>query len=62
MYLDDMLVMAQSGEELQRQLRQITSLLELLGFVVNKEKSQLIPTQAIHYLGFLVDSREMKIK
>ena len=62
MYLDDVLVMAQSREELQSQLLQITSLLELLGFVVNREKSQLLPTQVIQYLGFLVDSREMKIK
>ena len=35
MYLDDMLVMAQSREELENHLSQITSLLELLGFVVN---------------------------
>ena len=61
MYLDDMLVMAQSREELEKQLQQITSLLELLGFVVNREKSKLVPTQLIQYLGFLVDSRVMKI-
>ena len=41
---------------------QITSLLELLGFVVNREKSQLLPAQVIHYLGFMVDSKEMKIR
>jgi len=40
MYLDDMLVMAQSKMELERQLTQITSLLENLGFVVNWEKSR----------------------
>jgi len=45
MYLDDMLVMAQSRKELQSQLFQITALLELLGFVINKEKSQLLPTR-----------------
>ena len=62
MYLDDMLVMSQSREELGRQLAQITSLLESLGFVVNKDKSQLLPVQTIQYLGFLVNSREMKIR
>jgi len=58
MYLDDMLVMAQSKMELESQLAQITS---LLGFVINWEKSQLLPTQMIQYLGFLIDSQEMKI-
>ena len=61
MYLDDMLVMAQSREELESHLAQI-SLLELLGFVVNWEKSQLIPAQVTHCLGFIVDSKEMKIR
>ena len=62
MYLDDMPVMSQSREELGRQLAQIASLLESLGFVVNKDKSQLLPVQTIQYLGFLVNSREMKIR
>jgi len=62
MYLDDMLVMAQSREELENHLSQITSLLELLGFVVNREKSQLVPAQICHYLGFIIDSKEMKIR
>ena len=62
MYLDDMLVMAQYKEELEGHLSQITSLLEDLGFVVNREKSQLIPTQIIQYLGFRVDSKEMKVR
>jgi len=35
MYLDDMLVMAQMREELEGHLRQITTLMEALGFVVN---------------------------
>lgn len=61
MYLDDMLVMAQSRTALEKQLIQIISLLETLGFVVNREKSQLQPTQSIQYLGFLIDSQQMKI-
>jgi len=61
MYLDDMLVMAQSKVELEEQLLQITSLQEMLRFVINRENSQLEPTQRIQYLGFLIDSQEMKI-
>ena len=56
MYLDDMLALAQNKEELVSHLSQITS---LLGYVVNREKSQLVPIQ---YLGFMVDSKEMKIR
>ena len=32
------------------------TLLELLGFNVNREKSCLIPTQVITFLGFVIDS------
>ena len=53
MCLDDMLLVIQSREELGRQLIQIMLLLESLGFVINKQKSQLLPTQTIQYLGFL---------
>ena len=59
MYLDDILVMAQSREELEGQVQQITALLELLGFIVNQEKS---PKRKIQYLGFLINSRGMKIR
>jgi len=38
------------------------ALLELLGFLVNREKSQFVPTREIQYLGFLIDSRGMKIR
>ena len=60
MHLDNMLVIAQRREELEGQLQQITSLLETLGFVVNQENSQLATSQTIQYLGFLIDSREIK--
>ena len=59
---DDMLLMAQSRDELEGQLGQITSRLEGLGFVVNREKSHLCPTQSIKFLAFLVNSQEMSIK
>ena len=36
--LDDTLVMTQSRDELERQLGQTTSLLERLGFVINRKK------------------------
>ena len=62
MYLDGMVLMAQSRDELEGKLGQIASLLEGLGFVVNREKSHLRPTQSIQFLGFLFNSQEMPIK
>jgi len=62
MYLDDMLLMAQSKDELEEQLEQIQILLEGLGFVINRKKSRLHPTQSIQFLGFLVNSEEMSVK
>ena len=38
------------------------NLLESLGFVVNYHKSQLIPSQQIEFLGFLVDSVTLSLK
>ena len=57
-----MLVMAQRKSELQSNLLCITKLLESLGFVINQDKSHLKPSQTILYLGFMIDSREMKIR
>ena len=60
--LDEMLLMAHSQEELKEQLQLVISLLGLLGFVINQKKSQLLSTQLIQYLGFLVDSTTMRIR
>jgi len=37
-------------------------LLEALGFIVNKEKSVLCPSQEIEFLGLLVDSQSLQLK
>ena len=62
MYLDDILLMAQSRNNLERQLEHIALLPEGLGFVVNRKKSHLHPIQSLQFLGFLVNSQEMSIK
>ena len=39
-----------------------TELLEMLGFVINREKSILSPTQILDdYLGFIINSQEMSL-
>jgi len=62
MYLDVMLIMCQSKDESVSQLSWNTSLLEGLGFVINRKKSLLQPTQTIYFLGFMVDSQEMSVR
>ncbi|XP_077331855.1 uncharacterized protein LOC143974400 [Lithobates pipiens] len=60
-YLDDLLFFAPSKLQLQGDLRVAISCLKRLGWLINQEKSHLIPTQAIQYLGFLVDSVSQKV-
>ena len=60
-FLDDMLIMGQSKEELVDQVGEILQFLQLLGFVINQEKSVLSPSHTIQFLGFMVDSALMMI-
>ena len=58
-FLDDMLVMARMGKELESQIQSIVYLLQQLGFRINWEKSIIVPSQVIQYVGFMVDLRQM---
>ena len=60
-FLDDMLIMGQSKEELVDQVGEILQFLQLLGFVINQEKSVLSLSHTIQFLGFIVDSALMMI-
>ena len=55
-YLDDWLLQASSCEQVLLALRTVLQLCRRLGIVVNWEKSQLVPTQQMIYLGVLLDS------
>ena len=59
LYLDDMLLMAQSKVELRAFVKLVPQLLQL--FNINWDKSVLSPTQRIQFLGFMVNSIEMSI-
>ncbi|EYC23896.1 hypothetical protein Y032_0014g2204 [Ancylostoma ceylanicum] len=56
-YLDDWIFLAESKERLRQQLSIAMKIFEDLGFIVNKEKSQLEPVQRIEFLGMTIDSR-----
>ena len=55
-YLDAWLLQASSREQVLFVLRTVLQLCRCLGIIVNWEKSQVIPTQQIVYLGVILDS------
>ena len=55
-YLDDWLLQASSREQVLLALRPVLQLCRRLGIVVNWDRSQVIPTQQMVYLGVILDS------
>lgn len=55
-YLDDLLLLNENEAALKADLKMAVSLLESLGFLINWEKSLCTPTQALEYLGVIIDS------
>ena len=55
-YIDDILILAESKELARDHAIGLVYLLENLGFAVSKAKCQLEPTRTIEFLGFSVDS------
>ena len=60
-YLDDMLILGSTIEELLCSRDTIIYLLQHLGFVINWNKSFLSPVQEIDFLGLLVNSKNMTL-
>ena len=60
-YIDDLLVLAPSKEECAKNVTVVVEFLQQMGFLVNQEKSQLKPEQKLKYLGFMVDTSQMKV-
>jgi hypothetical protein len=61
-YLDDILIMAESQALALHHAASTLNLLEGLGFIVNYKKSQLVPCQKIDFLGFLIDSTNLTLQ
>lgn len=60
--LDDILVLGESYEDCIEDVRESCKLLESLGFIVNKQKSQLTPSMRRKILGFIFDSGKMVVE
>lgn len=60
-YLDDILIIGKDFNECQHSIYLTKKLLLSLGFIINIEKSLLIPNQRLEYLGFIFNSRSMTL-
>ena len=50
-YLDDLLIIAMSEEECLTKLQKSLEIIQNLGWIINMEKSRLVPQQAFEWLG-----------
>ena len=59
-YIDDILI-ADSKEALELALTETITMVTDLGFTINYNKSQLVPSQEVCFLGFLINSVTMEV-
>ena len=59
-YLDDWLVQSSSRESLLRDLQTVLHLCHELGIVINPQKSNLVPSQVVQYLGVVIDATSFR--
>lgn len=60
-YIDDMLIMADSQHKIEQARDTTLFLLQNIGFVINWEKSMLKPAKTIEFLGVQIDSVKMTL-
>ena len=60
-YIDDILILEKSKEMALDHAEGMVYLLEYLGFVINKDKSVLVPGQMIEFLGLMIDTINMEL-
>lgn len=60
-YLDDLLIHPSSLSQAQQDMEVAIQCLRDHGFLINLEKSQLVPSQCIQHLGMILDTQSLKI-
>lgn len=61
-YLDDLLFIAGSYQQLEKDLQEVQVFLRALGWLINKDESHLVLTQEVQYLGYTISSVERKVR
>ena len=61
-YLDDFLCIESDYIQCKVNIEKTCNLLQNLGFIINKEKSKILPTNECSFLGFIFDSKHMTLK
>lgn len=61
-YIDDSLLQGETHEDCVTNIRDTVLLMDTTGFTIHPEKSVLVPTQVIAFLGFLLDSVNMTVR
>lgn len=61
-YLDDFLILGESAQVCSENIRYTINLLKSLGFIINHEKSNLIPSKRIKFLGYIYDSDQLSVE
>ena len=60
-YIDDSLLLGETFDICLKNIRTTVAFLRELEFIIHPEKSVLVPTQQIIFLGFAIDSAKMTI-
>lgn len=60
-YLDDILIIANSEKKCYNNIQMTSRLLESLGFILNYEKSQMKPAMKCQFLGFVINSKNFTL-
>lgn len=60
-YLDDLLVVDRSVADLNSAVHRTVKFLESMGWVLNLDKSALMPVQRLEYLGLLIDTKLKRV-
>ena len=61
-YLDDWLVRASTHDTCLQHIQTLVTLCQELGWLVNKEKSELVPKQVFNFVGYQFDLKEGKVR
>ena len=61
-YIDDLIIISDTYEDCLKDTQACLLLLQRLGYIVNFEKSALIPSQTIDHLGLTIDSNNMSVR